>query len=66
MSKMTQRRMSRRASRKTNELRRENRKLSLRNGWLASNLESAFKGLTAQRDRLRQLTGQTPDVPAAT
>jgi hypothetical protein len=59
MSKMTQRRMARRASRKTNQLRRENRTLEKRIGWLSSNLESAFKAIAAQRDRLRDLNGPT-------
>lgn len=65
MSKMTQRRMTRRAARRTARLRRENRTLDQRIGWLSGNLEQAFKALKAQRDRLRELTGQSP-TPAAT
>lgn len=64
MSKMTQRRMNRRASRKLNQLRRENRTKTLAVAALTDNISQAFKAITAQRDKLRALTGQTPAAPA--
>jgi hypothetical protein len=51
MSKMTQRRMNRRAARRQARLRRENRSLVERIGWLSSNLEGAFRAIKAMRDR---------------
>jgi len=66
MSKMTQRRMSRRATRKLGETRRKNRRLHVEVAALSSNLEQAFKAITAQRDTIRALKGQTPAIPAGT
>jgi hypothetical protein len=66
MSKMTQRRMTRRASRKINESERKLRRKAVEVAALSSNLKEAFKAITRQRDRIRELTGQTPAVPAAT
>lgn len=57
MSKMTQRRMSRRSARKLNAARRGERDAKKRIGWLSSNLESAFNAIKAQRQRLQTLTG---------
>jgi hypothetical protein len=65
MSKMTQRRMNRRASRKLNTLRRENRRQNVELGALSDNLKSAFKAIEAQRNTIRELKGQTPAPTAA-
>jgi hypothetical protein len=45
MSKMTQRRMARRASRKLNVARRENRFLRLLAGWRDDNIDQLTKAL---------------------
>lgn len=67
MSKMTQRRMSRRASRKLNTARRENRRKDVSIVALSANLKQAFRAIEAQRNTIRALKdtkGQTPAVPA--
>ncbi len=51
MSKMTQRRMARRSSRKLKQARRSERFKDLRIGWLEANLSQAFAALAAMRRR---------------
>lgn len=59
--------MNRRASRKLNEANRQLRRKKGEVAALASNLQSAFKAITAQRDRLRELQKSQPGaIPAAT
>ncbi len=55
MSKMTQRRMNRRASRKLAEAGRRERRQGVEIRALSSNLKSAFKAIEAQRDTIREL-----------
>lgn len=63
MSKMTQRRMARRATRKLGEVRRKNRRLHVEVNAMSDNLQSAFKALAAQRDTIRQLKEAQAGAP---
>lgn len=63
MSKMTQRRMARRASRKVNELRRENRFVRLLASWKDDNIDQLKKALRTVLDR-EKATKVAPAVPA--
>ncbi len=58
MSKMTQRRMARRASRKLNQTRRENRFLKLLAGWKDDNIEQLQRAL-------KRALGRAEAAPAA-
>jgi hypothetical protein len=57
MSKMTQRRLSRRAARKVAEANKRTIAAEKRISWLSSNLQSAFNAIKSQRQRLQLLTG---------
>ncbi len=63
MSKMTQRRMNRRVSRKLARQGRELRRKHVEVNALSANLQQAFNALRAQRDTIRALKGQPVASP---
>lgn len=66
MSKMTQRRMARRASRKINEANRDNRKKARSIVALSSNLQQAFNAIRVQKNTIQELRAIKSQPAAST